>query len=296
MGQSFASFLLGDETTPTPQPSATTGGASTTSLSLQDEWRATSPTVSYGVRWERYPGSHEEHDRATSFNPNTPNPRRAVFRRADFRRHGRGQDREQHIRQRMGRLGASLGFAYEVNPKTVIRASGGIFYAPGMTPRIDATGFSATPSFSSPDSFSPVYNWANPWPQNWNRPPNLNPSFANGQALPPSFPERPGRADHHLDFRHSAAIDALHRRGSELHRQQFDSPGTGRQSDDVHECSESGISVARQPFESADHFGSRTDRRLYAAIRRFHVAAEYHRRSGFAKFSPVHQCHYALFA
>jgi hypothetical protein len=80
-------------------------------------------------------------------------------------------------------LAPRLGIAYELNPKTVIRASGGIFYAPGMTPRIDATGFTATPSFSSPDGFSPVYNWGNAWPQNWARPPFIDPSFANGQTV-----------------------------------------------------------------------------------------------------------------
>jgi hypothetical protein len=79
----------------------------------------------------------------------------------------------------------------------VIRASGGIFFAPGVTPRIDATGFTATPSFSSQDGFSPVYNWANSWPQNWAPPPNIDPSFANGQAvsyLPPNAARPPQTA------------------------------------------------------------------------------------------------------
>jgi hypothetical protein len=58
-----------------------------------------------------------------------------------------------------------------------------------MTPRVDATGFTATPSFSSPDGFSPAYNWDSLWPQNWARPPFINPSFANGQSVAAILPD-----------------------------------------------------------------------------------------------------------
>jgi hypothetical protein len=190
-GNSFASFLLG-----------TVNNTSATTISdlgwrinyqaffLQDEWRANSRlTISYGVRWERYPGVYEEHDRATSFSPNTPNPAAGSLPGAlIFAGTGTGRDGRRAFANTWQGLAPRLGIAYELNPKTVIRASGGVFYAPGMTPRIDATGFTATPSFSSPDSYSPVYNWANLWPQNWNRPPVLNPSFANGQSVAAILP------------------------------------------------------------------------------------------------------------
>ncbi len=191
-GNSFASFLLG-----------TVNNTSATTISdlgwrinyqaffLQDEWRANSRlTLSYGVRWERYPGVYEEHDRATSFDPNTPNPAAGGIPGAlIFAGTGSGRDGRRAFANPWQGLAPRLGIAYELNPKTVIRASGGIFYAPGMTPRMDATGFTATPSFSSPDSYTPVYNWANVWPQNWNRPPVLNPSFANGQSVAAILPD-----------------------------------------------------------------------------------------------------------
>jgi hypothetical protein len=190
-GSSFASFLLGDvNNTNTTTISDYGWRINYQSFFLQDEWRATSRlTVSFGVRWERYPGVYEEHDRSTSFNPNTANPAAGGLPGAlTFAGTGAGRTGRSAFANAWAGWAPRLGFAYEVNPKTVIRASGGIFYAPGMTPRMDATGFSATPSFSSPDSFSPVYNWANPWPQNWNRPPNLNPSFANGQSVAAILP------------------------------------------------------------------------------------------------------------
>ncbi|MDQ2841666.1 MAG: TonB-dependent receptor, partial [Acidobacteriota bacterium] len=191
-GSSFASFLLGAvNNTNTTTISDLGWRINYQAFFLQDEWRL-SPrlTLSYGVRWERYPGVYEEHDRATSFDPNAANPVASGIPGAlTFAGTGPGRDGQRAFARAWEGLAPRVGMAYEINPKTVIRASGGIFYAPGMTPRIDATGFTATPSFTSPDSFSPVYNWANAWPQNWARPPFINPSFANGQSVAAILPD-----------------------------------------------------------------------------------------------------------
>ncbi|MDR3698482.1 MAG: carboxypeptidase regulatory-like domain-containing protein [Candidatus Sulfopaludibacter sp.] len=190
-GSSLASFLLGSvNNTNTTTISDLGWRINYQAFFLQDEWRANSRlTISYGVRWERYPGIYEEHDRATSFDPNTANPAAGGIPGAlIFAGSGPGRDGRRAFANTWQGFAPRLGIAYELNPKTVIRASGGMFNAPGMTQRIDATGFTATPSFSSPDSYTPVYNWANPWPQNWNRPPILNPSFANGQGVAAILP------------------------------------------------------------------------------------------------------------
>ena len=190
-GNSFASFLLGDvNNTNTTTISDLGWRINYQAFFLQDEWRASSRlTISYGVRWERFPGIYEEHDRATSFNPNVQNPAAGNIPGAlTFAGTGAGRIGRRAFANAWQGLAPRLGVAYEVNPKTVIRASGGIFYAPGMSQRIDATGFTATPSFSSPDSYTPVYNWINSWPQNWNRPPFIDPSFANGQSVAAILP------------------------------------------------------------------------------------------------------------
>ena len=185
-GSSFASFLLGSvDNTNTTTTSGLGWQTNYQAFFLQDEWRTTSKlTISYGVRYERYPGVYEQYNRATSFNPAVPNPAAGGIPGA-LTFAGFGQDRigRRAFANAWQGLAPRLGVAYEVNRKTVIRASGGLFYAPGMTPRIDATGFVATPSFSSPDGFSPVYNWTNQWPQNWARPPFIDPSFGNGQTV-----------------------------------------------------------------------------------------------------------------
>ncbi len=191
-GSSFASFLLGD-----------VNNTSTTTISdlgwrinyqaafAQDEWRANSRlTLSYGLRFERYPGVYEEHDRATSFDRGVANPAAGDVPGAlTFAGTGPGRIGRKAFANAWSGVAPRLGVAYQVAPRTVIRASGGIFFAPGATPRIDATGFSATPSFSSPDGFSPVYNWGNPWPQNWAHPPYLNASLANGQTVSALMPD-----------------------------------------------------------------------------------------------------------
>ena len=190
-GNSFASFLLGAvNNTNTTTISDLGWRINYQAFFLQDEWRAnTRLTISYGVRWERYPGIYEEHDRATSFSPTTSNPAAGnIMGALIFAGTGPGRDGRRAFANAWQGLAPRVGLAYEVNPKTVVRASAGIFYAPGMSQRIDATGFTATPSFSSQDSYTPVYNWANLWPQNWNRPPVLNPSFANGQGAAAILP------------------------------------------------------------------------------------------------------------
>jgi hypothetical protein len=185
-GSSFASFLLGEvDNTSTSTISDLAWRQNYQAFFLQDEWRATPHlTVSYGIRWERYPGSYEIHDEATSFSPNVPNPAAGgILGALIFAGSGPGRTGRRTFANPWSGFAPRLGLVYEVTPKTVVRASGGVYYAPGITPRLDATGFSANPSFSSPDGFNPVYNWANTWPQNWNRPPQIDPSFANGQGV-----------------------------------------------------------------------------------------------------------------
>ena len=185
-GSSFASFLLGDvNNTNTTTISDLGWRIDYQAFFLQDEWRARPRfTLSYGVRWERYPGVYEEHNRATSFNPDVANPAADGIPGAlIFAGNGIGLDGQRAFSRPWQGWAPRVGIAYEIDPKTAIRSSGGIFYAPGMTPRIDATGFTATPSFTSPDGFSPVYNWTNLWPRNWAQPPFIDPSFANGQSV-----------------------------------------------------------------------------------------------------------------
>ena len=190
-GSSFASFLLGEvNNTDTTTISDLGWRTNYQSGFAQDEWQIRPQlTLSYGLRWERYPGVYEQYNRVTSFDPGVINPAAAGLQGAlTFAGFGKGRIGRRTFADTWRGWAPRLGVAYRLTPKTVLRASGGIYYSPGMTPRLDATGFTATPGFTSPDGFSPVYNWANPWPQNWARPPLIDPAFANGQSVSALLP------------------------------------------------------------------------------------------------------------
>ena len=191
-GSSFASFLLGAvNNTNTTTISDLGWRTNYQSGFAQDEWQIRPHlTLSYGLRWERYPGVYEQYNRVTSFDPGVINPAAAGLPGAlTFAGFGAGRIGRKAFAHTWSGWAPRLGVAFQLTPKTVLRASGGIYYSPGMTPRLDATGFTATPGFTSPDGFSPVYNWATPWPRNWVRPPLLDPAFANGQSVSALLPD-----------------------------------------------------------------------------------------------------------
>src|SRR6185312_8736182 len=85
-------------------------------------------------------------------------------------------------------FGPRLGLAYQLNSKTFIRASSGIYYSSASeqynTGPAQTAGFSASPSFSSPDGFTPLYYVnSGTFPQNFARPPLTDPSFLNVQSI-----------------------------------------------------------------------------------------------------------------
>jgi hypothetical protein len=80
------------------------------------------------------------------------------------------------------------GRAYQVTPKTVIRASGGIYYAPGFRTRLIQYGFFNAPSVSSSNGYDPVYNWNSAFPLPAALAPFINPSFQNGQSVSSILP------------------------------------------------------------------------------------------------------------
>jgi hypothetical protein len=186
-GSSFASFLLGGIYSAQTSSGAAYGwrvryGA----VFAQDEWRMTQKlTLSYGLRWELYPAAFESHDRYSIFDPTVPNPG-ADGRLGALIFAGTGQGRSGTHTFADGwyrGFAPRLGLAYELTPKTVMRASAGIYYAPGTSAQITQFGFASSPNYVSADGFTPVYNWnkgsfpASPLP------PFIDPSFQNGQPV-----------------------------------------------------------------------------------------------------------------
>jgi hypothetical protein len=140
-------------------------------------------TLSYGLRWDVAPRPYEVQDKMSSFNPAVPNPV-GVSGALIFAGSGPGRAGTRFVETWMKGFGPRLGLAYSLSPKTILRASAGIYYSDQPDTGGYTAGFTSSPSFSSPDNFTPIYNWGNnSFPQNYNRPPQLIPDFQNNQSI-----------------------------------------------------------------------------------------------------------------
>ena len=153
----------------------------------QDEWRATTNlTLSYGFRWDWNGAPFEPNGTASGFNPAIANPRAGGRLGAlEFAGEGDGRTGERSLSNNWYEgFAPRLGVAYQLTPKTVIRGSGGLYYAPGFRTRMVAYGFNSSASIPSPNGYAPIYNWsASGFPQDFPRAPFIDPSFQNDQNV-----------------------------------------------------------------------------------------------------------------
>ena len=191
-GNALASFLVGGVSSASiQQPRATGARYRSAALFAQDEWRMTKRfTLSYGLRWEGNSAPYEPNGTASGFDPTVPNPTAGGRLGAlVFAGTGTGRSGSKALSDGWWKgFGPRLGVAYEVNPKTVIRASGGIYFAPGFRTRLIQYGFFNAPSVSSPTGFDPSYYWTSPFPLPSTLAPFINPSFQNGQSVSSILP------------------------------------------------------------------------------------------------------------
>ena len=186
-GNSYASFLLGAVS------SANTAYAPYWGLRrvryglfAQDEFHATRKlTLSYGLRWDFDPPFSEVHNQMSSFLPGIVNPLAGGLKGGlAFIGSGPGRCNCNFQDSWKKGFGPRLGLAYQLDQKTVIRVSGGIYHSmSGNGTSVPTSGFGVNPSFSSSDSNLPLYYIeTGTFPQNFMRPPLLDPSFLNGQS------------------------------------------------------------------------------------------------------------------
>lgn len=190
-GNGFASFLLGAVDSAQTAVLAVVPGNRYRYLAsyFQDDWKATRKlTVNYGLRYEIYFPRSERFNNLSSFDPDLPNPAAGnrlgaiAFLGSGPGRSGRTSFADTDYKN----FGPRLGFAYSWNEKTVIRSGYGIYYAPGnattglRSSQSFGFGFNASPVFASTDTgVTPAFNWDIGFPQNFARPPLINPSVAN---------------------------------------------------------------------------------------------------------------------
>ncbi len=192
-GNSFASFLLGDLSSGSiSQPYARGARYRSYAAFAQDEWRATTKlTLSYGLRWEGNAAPFEPNGAAAGFSPSIPNPKAggrpgALY----FAGNGTGRTGSRSLSDGWyNGWGPRLGIAYQITPKTVIRSSGGIYFAPGFRTRLTAYGLTNSNSRSSADGYSSIYNWTTSgYPADFALAPFIDPSFQNGQSVSSILP------------------------------------------------------------------------------------------------------------
>lgn len=158
-------------------------------LYAQDSYRASSKlTLSLGLRWDVMPMLWDGQNRLSAFSPTVPNPGAGdILGALTFQGTGPGRIGGRYFSPtRYTNFGLKIGFAYEILPKTLVRANWGTYYGPvstacwGCWPQ---QGFSPSFSRATLDGFIPPFDWDQgfPLPPNPNAP-NITPSVANGSA------------------------------------------------------------------------------------------------------------------
>jgi len=132
VGLPYASFLLGAvNAAAIENPSDTQARKPSLSLFIQDNWKITHKiTLDYGIRWDYQGYPKELFDRSSEFSPTTPNPAAGGLPGAViYEGSGPGTCSCMFSHTYPYALGPRLGLAYQVLPKTVLRAGWGITYA-----------------------------------------------------------------------------------------------------------------------------------------------------------------------
>lgn len=188
-GSAFASFLLGQAN----------GGSIDTiryigqqwpyfAGYIQDDWRVNRKLViNAGLRWETTLPPTGKDDKWSDFSPTTINPRDGIPGALIFAGAGTGRVGTSRLADSyFGAFGPRLGMAYNMNEKTVIRASAGITFAPIMTVSGSTHQRGFTLTYGAPggnDGVRPSFVLAQGFPS-YTPPPFIDPSFSNKDNMP----------------------------------------------------------------------------------------------------------------
>lgn len=181
VGDSIASMLLG---TPSRGTFGTflrvKGFNEYFSFYIQDDWRITSKlTLNLGLRYEVETPRYEKDDRLDWFDFDAVNPLSDMVEGVGTLMGGLrfaavdGNPR-RHFDTDSNNWAPRLGFAYQANSKTVVRAGSGLFYGAGSIGaggwNIASRGFApSTPFVGSIDGFVPITTLSDPFPDGFSQ-------------------------------------------------------------------------------------------------------------------------------
>ena len=194
-GSPIASFLLGEVDSGSAVFKAVDDVYSRQqagSVFFGDTWKAAKKlSVDYGLRWDLVLPPVEKWNHESFLDPNLANPGADGLPGAlAFAGYGPGRCNCRHPENDWYKAFAPrLSLAYAARTGTVIRAGYGIFYdwalPPGSIGGVAQDGFNTTPSFgSSLAGMNAAFLLGQGLPQNFIRPPVIDPSFDNGQPGP----------------------------------------------------------------------------------------------------------------
>ena len=192
-GNAYASYLLGTvDSAYAEENAAGELGARYRNYAfyVQDDVKVTPHlTLNLGVRYVIPKPFVEAYNRGSFLNPTMPNPAVDGYPGA-LQFLGYGPDSclcRTLVQTHYKNFAPRIGFAYQVNNKTVIRGSFGTFYynagalgGNAQSTGISTLGFSALPSFASLDGGkTPAFNWNNGFPA-YAHPPFFDPTLNTG--------------------------------------------------------------------------------------------------------------------
>ncbi|MFN0169517.1 MAG: TonB-dependent receptor domain-containing protein [Bryobacteraceae bacterium] len=195
-GNAFASFLLGlpnfSQVNITLPEFNDSGRFGYHGVYFNDNWKVNSKlTLNLGMRWDLPLARYSPLGVFTSFDPKLTNPK-ADNLAGGLAYAGFGPGRINAKRFAdidYKEFGPRVGFAYQINSKTVLRAAYGIYYAAGNHTTGGfclgcSFGFGASPVRQTADGFSGAFAWDGGFqpPPGFVPPPFIDPSFANGQS------------------------------------------------------------------------------------------------------------------
>jgi hypothetical protein len=190
-GNPFASFLLGtvDSGSSYFRGSLPGGRYKYFGMYVDDTYKVTHKlTLNIGLRWEFTTPTSDPLGRISYLDPTVPNPGAGnipgavVFGGSGPGHIGSNQYFDTHYKD----FAPRIGLAYQATKNTVVRGGYGIFYGEWneQSNGIPQTGFAFTPSFTSPNAgLTSPFNWDGGFPQNFNHPPIITPTVANGQVI-----------------------------------------------------------------------------------------------------------------
>ena len=179
VGFPYASFLLGAvDNGYIGVPSDSRLGAHAFSGFVQDSWKVTRKlTLDYGLRYDYQTYLKEEHGRVPYFSASTPNPSAGGLPGAvAFEGNGPGRCNCQLAHNYPFAFGPRLGVAYQILPKTVLRAGAGISYYNTTDNGLASYSTGSEEIYAAPSYGNPAYLMRNglPYQVTW-------PNFYAGQ-------------------------------------------------------------------------------------------------------------------